>query len=166
MTSIEDSSLTTPYVELHFEPNWDYLSTVRTFIISFIAISISDKKKADEVAMSVNELLENAIKYSCREGIGIDIRINKPEKPDISVSVSNFATQEAADALIERISRIYEMPPMEAYLAFMKESISSTDGESRIGLARIRYEAGAMIRAEYNNGKVTVYARFDRETAE
>ena len=51
------------FIDLRFGPKWTYISTVRTFAENFIAISLENKKKAGIIAMSVNELIENAIKY-------------------------------------------------------------------------------------------------------
>ena len=57
------------FVDLKFGPKWKYISTVRTFVENFMAISLADKKKAGVIAISVNELIENAIKYSDSDDI-------------------------------------------------------------------------------------------------
>jgi len=146
------------FVDLKFGPKWTYISTVRTFVENFMAISLEDKKKAGLIAMSVNELIENAIKYSDKEDIQINFQIITNEKR-IYVNVSNHATIEEEKNLKKILDEINSLPPLEAYMSRMKASLNSLNDKSSIGLARVRYESHAEINHTYNNdGFVNVHA--------
>ncbi len=153
------------FVDLKFGPKWTYISTVRTFVENFMAISLSDKKKAGIIAMSVNELIENAIKYSDKESIQIKFQILTNEKK-IYVNVSNHASGEEERNLDSILAEINSLPPLEAYMNRMKLSIDSP-GRSSIGLARIRYESKAEISHTYDSdGLINVHAAIPIENDE
>ena len=146
------------FVDLKFGPKWTYISTVRTFVENFMAISLANKKKAGIIAMSVNELIENAIKYSDKEGIQIKFQIMSNEKK-IYVNVSNHATVEEENNLKKILAEINSLPPLEAYMNRMKSSLDSMNNKSAIGLARVRYESNAEINHTFNDeGFVNVHA--------
>ena len=132
------------YIELKFGPRWKYISSARGFIQNFIAISIEDKGKADKIAMAASELLENAVKYACGEETQLYVYVF-PNIGSIKVVVVNQANENAAASLKELFKKISQKPPMEAYISQMKEAAVRKDGKSQLGLARIRYEAGAEI---------------------
>jgi len=146
------------FVDLKFGPKWTYISTVRTFVENFMAISLENKKKAGIIAMSVNELIENAIKYSDKEDIQIKFQIISNENK-IYVNVSNHTTDSEEANLKKILAEINSLPPLEAYMNRMKSSIDSLNNKSAIGLARIRYESNAELNHTYNNeGFVNVHA--------
>jgi len=147
------------FVELRFGPNWEYISTVRNFIINFLAITLDDKKRADRIAMAVNELVENAIKYSVEDGIEINLEVLK-NSHQINVTVRNHGSEDQYEILNNIITEINNLPPLEAYMKRMKESATKMDKESNIGLARIRYETNANISPSYNDQFITVHAEF------
>ena len=146
------------FVDLRFGPKWTYISTVRTFVENFMAISLENKKKAGIIAMSVNELIENAIKYSDKEGIQIKFQIISTEQR-LYVTVSNHSSAEEENNLRTILNEINNLPPLEAYMNRMKSSVASLNDKSAIGLARIRYESKAKIDHTYDDeGFVNVHA--------
>lgn len=145
------------FVDLKFGPKWTYISTVRTFIENFMAISLDNKKKAGTIAMTVNELIENAIKYSDEDGIQIKLKIIYEENK-IDVVVSNHACEAEELNLRKILTEINSLTPLEAYMKRMQESAATISSKSTIGLSRIRYESNANIRHTYQNGFVNVYA--------
>ncbi len=147
------------FVELKFGPNWSYISTVRIFIVNFLAITLEDKKRADNIAMAVNELIENAIKYSDRDGIEINLYVYD-EGNNIKVQVCNHAEENTVRDLERILGEINKESPLDAYMKRMKESSQSINKKSTIGLARIYYETGAKIESSYEDGFVTVFAEF------
>jgi len=148
-----------PFVKLKFGPNWSYISTVRNFIVNFLAITIEDNKKADLIAMAVNELIENAIKYSDREGIEISLRFSK-NKRTIHAKVINHLKKKEYLFLKKFLREMLEEPPLEAYIKRMKAGSLTQSNKSMIGLARIRHETGAKIKCGYKHGYVKVTALF------
>jgi hypothetical protein len=150
------------YVELKFGPKWTYISTVRTFVENFMAITLENKKQATGIAMAVNELIENAVKFSDLEGSELNIYVTKEQKI-IKVIVSNHASQENIDDLQRCLKNLFENSPLDAYLKRMKDSVVSLDGKSALGLARIRYECQAQISTSVENGIVRITAEIPTE---
>jgi hypothetical protein len=150
------------YVELKFGPKWTYISTVRTFVEDFMTITLEDKKKATSIAMAVNELIENAVKFSDLEGSELNIYVTK-ERKIIKVIVTNHASQQDIDDLRKSLRELFESPPLDAYMKRMKDSAVSPDGKSTLGLARIRYECKAEIHTNIENGMVSITAEIPTE---
>jgi len=150
------------YVELKFGPNWKYISTVRIFIVNFLAITLEDKIRADHIAMAVNELVENAIKYSDQYAIEINLYVYN-EGDYITVSVCNYARAEEVEELTRILAEIKSEPPIDAFMKRIMEKSSKSKSKSTIGLARIIYETNANITSSYKDGIVSVHAEFGNE---
>jgi hypothetical protein len=150
------------YVELKFGPKWTYISTVRTFVENFMAITLENKKQATSIAMAVNELIENAVKFSDLEGSELNIYVTSAQKM-IKVIVSNHASQENIADLQSCLQELFENPPLDAYIKRMKDSSIAINGKSALGLARIRYECKADISTSIENGIVKITANIPIE---
>ena len=153
---MESRSEVKEYIELKFSPHWNYISAARGFLQNFLAISTSDQAKADRIAMSASELLENAVKYSvdCETHmyVGVD-----HSSDTVTVRVTNKSTPEAIESLKENFEKINKGEPLEAYVSQMKEAATRSDGKSQLGLVRIRYEAGANLSLDINeNHEVSI----------
>jgi len=150
------------YVELKFGPKWTYISTVRAFVENFMAITLENKKKATSIAMAVNELIENAVKFSDLDGSELNIYVISVQKI-IKVIVTNHASQENINDLQLCLKELFESPPLEAYIKRMKDRAVSLNGKSALGLARIRYECKAKISTNIENGIVKITAEIPTE---
>lgn len=145
------------FIQLKFGPRWKYISVVRAFIQSFLAVSISDIGKADKIAMAASELLENAVKYASEEETNIQVEVMPDDGERIAVTVQNTTTPESASALKTLFSEIMDGEPLEAYMKRMREAALRSDGKSQLGLARIRYETGGEMCLEVaDSGRVTI----------
>ena len=151
------------YVELRFGPRWTYISSVRKFLASFFLIGLSDKERAEQISMAASELLENAIKYSSEESSHLKIEVTRCGG-EIDVAVENPAEPQQINVLRREFALINSADPEEAYLKRMEEAARGV-GQSRLGLIRIRYEAGAQLRLETGDRVVTVHAIFSIEEA-
>lgn len=145
------------YVELKFGPKWIYISTVRAFVENFMAITLENKKQASTIAMAVNELIENAVKFSDLEESELNIYVTS-NRSKIKVIVINHASQENIADLQFCLQELFASPPLDAYIKRMKDSAASACGKSALGLARIRYECKAEINACIENGIVKIIA--------
>ncbi len=134
------------FLDLTFGPKWDYIPITRNYIENFLMINIDDKYRINKITMAASELLENAVKYSNRDGVRIIISKNDHQK-NISLKVLNYADKETAMAHIGRINKMNEYKPLEYYIERMKDSVTRTDGKAGLGLARINHEANATISA-------------------
>ena len=134
-------------VEIRFGPRWKFISPARVFIQNFIAVALSDRVKADAVAMATNELLENAVKYGTSDDTHCVVQAHS-DTGVIEASVTNQASEQSAHELKSIYDKIMTGDPLEAYIVQMREAAMRTDGKSQLGLARIRYETGADMRLE------------------
>ena len=153
----------TDYVELRFGPRWTYISSVRKFVANFFMIGLSDKERAEQISMAASELLENAVKYASEEEGYLKITIAKANN-QVDVCVKNKAETHHINTLRRELALIHSGPPEQVYLRKMEEA-AMTEGQSRLGLARIRYEAAAELRLEVHDGEVAIHAIFELEHA-
>ena len=148
------------FIEIIFGPRWTYIATVRSFLQSFLSITLADNKWADIISMSASELLENAVKYASEEGTKIQIE-HKKEENKLYLQVENFSASENTEMLKNEINIINDGDPQEMYLKKMQEAAFRTDGKSQLGLARIRYESNAVIQLKTDNNLVKIIVIFD-----
>jgi len=145
-TEKRDDNNSLGYIRLSFGPKWKYVACVRSFVQNFLSISISDSQKADKISMAVSELVENAVKYNAKEKTWLYIQLLSDDG-EILVESENYATPDNVKSLQKQLEKIYEKSPMDAYIERMKEAVSK-DGQSQLGLARIRCEANCDIKTE------------------
>jgi len=156
-------SLSADYVEMRFGPRWTYISCVRKFVASFFMIGLSDKERAEQISMAASELLENAVKYASEEEGYLKISIAKLTN-EVDVCVKNKAEAAHVNTLRREFALIHAGAPEQIYLRKMEEA-AMTDGQSRLGLIRILYEAGAQLKLDVNDGEVSIHAIFPLEHA-
>ena len=156
-------SLSADYVEMRFGPRWTYISCVRKFVASFFMIGLSDKERAEQISMAASELLENAVKYASEEEGYLKISIAKADN-EVDVCVKNKAEAAHVNTLRREFALIHSGAPEQVCLKKMEEA-AMTEGQSRLGLIRILYEAGARLKLDVNDGEVSIHAIFPLEQA-
>jgi hypothetical protein len=152
---IDKTSKPDGYIELRFGPRWKYIAVVRSFIQSFMALSLQNTTKADHVAMAASELLENAVKYAAGEDITVAADVFLKNE-NVSIAVSNEASPEAIEVLRSLFQKVKKGDPLEAYMTQMREAAVRKDGQSQLGLARIRYETGMDMQLKVDKNVVTI----------
>lgn len=155
------TTLTSDYVEMRFGPRWTYISCVRKFVASFFMIGLADKERAEQISMAASELLENAVKYASEDESYLKISIAK-QSNEVDVCVKNRAEPHNINTLRRELAMIQAGEPESVYLKKMQDA-AMTEGQSRLGLIRILYEAGARLRLEVNDGEVAIHAIFPLE---
>ncbi len=148
------------FVNITFGPCWNYVAVIRSFLQNFVAVSVPDHQLADKISLAVSELLENAVKYTSKNEIDVNLRIITENK-QIEVTVSNGLTEEQRKTLEKEIKEINTGTPLEAYLNKMRQATTRTDGKSGLGLARIRHDANAELSMEMKDTLVIMKALFD-----
>jgi len=151
------------HVELRFGPRWTYISCVRKFLSSFFLIGLSDKERAEQISMAASELLENAIKYSSEESSHLRVAVARRDGV-IDLVVENPAEPDQINVLRREFALISAAEPEEIYLKRMEEA-AKAGGQSRLGLIRIRYEAGARLQLVAGERSVAIHAIFPIEGA-
>lgn len=163
MEAMQITPVSSDYVELRFGPRWTYISTVRKFVASFFMIGLADKERAEQISMAASELLENAVKYASDEESYLKISIAK-QTSVVDVCVKNRAEPHHINTLRRELALIQAGNPESVYLKKM-ESAAMTEGQSRLGLIRILYEANAKLRLEVHDNEVAIHAIFPLEGA-
>jgi hypothetical protein len=149
------------YVELRFGPRWTYISCVRKFVAGFFMIGLADKERAEQISLAASELLENAVKYASEEETSLTISIAK-SAGEVDLCVSNAVEPHQLNVLRREFALATTGDAETTYLMRMKDA-AKTEGLSRLGLVRLRYEAGADLRLETTDGRVSIHAIFARE---
>ena len=157
------TTVSNDYVEMRFGPRWTYISCVRKFVASFFMIGLADKERAEQISMAASELLENAVKYASDDDSYLRISIAK-QSNEVDVCVRNKAEAHNINTLRRELAMIQAGQPETVYLKKMEEA-AMTEGQSRLGLIRILYEAGARLRLDVNDGEVSIHAIFPLEQA-
>src|SRR5437762_3837186 len=161
--SIQITPVSSDYVEMRFGPRWTYISCVRRFVASFFMIGLDDKERAEQISMAASELLENAVKYASEEEGYLKISIAKSTN-EVDVCVKNKAEPNHVNTLRREFALIHAGEPERVYLKKMEEA-AMTEGQSRLGLIRILFEAGAKLRLDVNDSEVSIHAIFTLEQA-
>jgi hypothetical protein len=161
--TMEITPVTADYVEMRFGPRWTYISCVRKFVASFFMIGLADKERAEQISLAASELLENAVKYASEDEGYLKIAISK-NLNEVDVCVKNKAEPQHINTLRRELAMISAGNPENVYLKKMEEA-AMTEGQSRLGLIRILYEANAKLRLDVNDGEVAIHAIFPLESA-
>ena len=149
------------YIQLKFGPRWRYIAVVRAFIQNFLAISFTDHSSAGKISMAASELLENAVKYATGEETEVSVALSAETK-ELIISVSNRSNKESITELKTLWETIMTGEPLEAYMSKMREAATRSDGKSQLGLARIRYETGSMMKLKIEGDMVTVELKYNK----
>lgn len=149
--SIQYEEKTTGYLDITFGPKWDYIPITRTYVENFLAIHSLDKKNISQIEMAASELLENAVKYSSKDGIRMMIHKNEKNK-EIILRIYNFSEEEGAQAVIKKITAMNSANPLDHYIKCIRESKKHKEQKNSagVGLARIYHEGEAKITPTYD----------------
>ncbi len=153
--------------EITFSPKWwSYVSSTRIMVSSFCNVALANEDIADKIAMTAQELLENAVKYSANPDENVALRFSIDNDERISLEVTNHASPESIATLQDQHAEISEGDPLMAYLQKMQRIAMDPGAEgSQLGLARIRYETGNELQLRIDGDKVTVRVEFNLNKA-
>src|SRR5581483_4251320 len=93
----------------------------------------------------------------------LKISIEK-QNNEVDVCVKNHAEAQQINTLRREFALIHAGEPESVYLKKMEEA-AMTEGQSRLGLIRILFEAGARLRLDVNDSEVSIHAIFPLENA-
>ncbi len=144
-------------LEMEFTPDWSFINDVRSFVETFCERGRVPIERASAVALTVHELLQNAIDYSTDGRAKLRLLLDASAQ-SITLSVSSHGNPEKVEGLRQLMQRLEQEPdPLKLYLALMKETAKKKGG-SGLGLARIRFEGGMDLKIEVEEGVVRVTA--------
>lgn len=131
-----------PIVQLRLRPMWRHVDGIRKFCGTFTAESFEDEALGERVGVVVHELTENAIKYS-RSGDSAELELSiRHGDGQIEIVVANSPAPEHVRGLHSAFEALRAVPAEEAYLAAMRRAATLPEGQSGLGLARIRHDCG------------------------
>jgi hypothetical protein len=134
---------------------------VRKFLSSFFLIALADRERAEQISMAASELLENAIKYSSETSDHLNVKVVRRAN-EIDVMVENPAEPQQINILRREMAIVNAAEPEAIYLKRMEEA-AKTGSQSRLGLIRIRHDAGARLELDARERDVAVHAIFALE---
>jgi hypothetical protein len=138
----------TDYVEIRFAPRRKYAPVVRAFVRSVLGASVQDTRTVVRAVVAVSELLENAVKHASSQETMVRIHVQSGEQGRVTVSVENRATADAIRAFQSSFAETMHGDALERYVECVRQAALRTDGKSRIGLSRVRYESQARMRLD------------------
>lgn len=147
---------------ISFSPKWwSYVSSTRIMVSSFCNVQLNNEEIADKIAMTAQELLENAVKYSASGDDNVSLEFLITEGERVVLMVRNRAKRESVETLKQQYAEVSEGDPLMAYLQKMQRIAMNPDAEgSQLGLARIRYETGCELQMRVDDDVVTMSVEF------
>ena len=148
-------------VTIRFEPLWAYIDNVREFCRSFARTTFRAPEIGERVSLVIQELLENAAKYSVPgEASELQLRV-KDGLSHVEVMVTSVPLKEHRDALVKELAMVNALDPETSYASAMRRAIERNDASSRLGLARIRHEGRFDLSIEDRGDQLRVIAKGD-----
>jgi hypothetical protein len=142
-------------VELRFQPLWLYVDAVREFCGFFARATFGREELGDRIGLVVHELVENAVRYG--DDNELELKVERTGD-QVSVSVANTVTDDHIRRLKDRFDEIVSLPPRDAYIAAMQRAATLPEGQSGLGLPRIRFEGQVELKLVATPGRVCVTA--------
>lgn len=149
-------------VFMRFRPMWAYITGTREFCRFFCATTFDQPDVAERVQLVIQELLENAVKYSSDSATcDVELAITELGSKEIEIAVSNFGSPNALVKLSAELARIALLSPEEAYVSAVQRAATLPDGSSaEMGLARVRFEGRVDIESsQTTDGRIRVTCR-------
>jgi ribosome-binding factor A len=150
------------YIKLTFDPCWELIQSIREFIERISYANIEKSSFASAAALTASELLENAVKFSSGDIVLLKVSYKNQPLHDakVFITVENKAEKKHIKRLRSALTEIHKNSPKEAYLKKLKEVMkrSFNDPTSRLGLARINFEASAHCTLEVKKKNVSITA--------
>ncbi len=153
-------------IALDMNADWRNTSHIQEAVWNFIYCSLDDEARADKISMVSTELVENAIKYGearPRDSEAVKFSL-KADVDKIVVEVRNRVKTGEYGEHVRRLDETIQWirgfeNPFEAYMKRLYLAARSTEEESCLGMARMAYEAEALLDfAENENEQITVQA--------
>jgi hypothetical protein len=147
------------YFHLVFEKRPRLVPIMRAFIEGYTAEVVDDADLASRIALTVHELMENAMGYSSDEGSAkLEIEFWRDEGSQrVRVRSSNAASEANVKDVCSITDRLSQADVFAVYLEMFEEASRRQQG-SKLGLARIAAEADMKICCSHANGRIEIVA--------
>lgn len=102
---------------------------------------ISRDAAENSLSFVLNELIENTAKYSNSQDKTVKVQVQLMEKV-LLLQVSNFITEELADAFMASVREILASNPEELYIRRLETNIEKSKGDSGLGFLTLINDYG------------------------
>lgn len=149
------------HFNLEFAASTMQITSVYRFTRDFYR-GVVDTDQAERLALTLYELLENAVRYSSGDSIRVRVEVGPSDDGrTVAVETVNQADADHIENVRTWLSRIHESDdPNTLYQQLMVESLSRDEG-SGLGLARVCCEAQMDLSFDLADSQLTVRASFD-----
>jgi hypothetical protein len=148
-----------PLIYLRFRPAWTYIEGVREFCRFFCAATYKQEDLAERVRVVLQETLENAVKYSTPDQQSELVLEVQAEPDSFRIAVTSRPDPRHLQTLKNELSHLRMLDPEAAYLQAFVRAANEPQASSRLGLARMRYEARFELHLdEQSDGRVCITA--------
>jgi len=134
------------------------LAGVRMLVSDLCSQCLEHREESALLVMAVQELMENLVKYS--EGGDDLLRFELcvlQDQPTARICTRNRVSSEHRGAVVDLVSRIVAAPDANALYDEMVASSGERDG-SRLGLIRVRAEAGLALSYSVESDRLSIAA--------
>jgi hypothetical protein len=148
------------HLSMHFSPTFDLITTAREFVMQFYDAILDDPDATSRVALTAQELLENATKYSADGTTILEIDVTKEESGHVlSVRTSNGADPKHLSELQRRFDAMDRSKDAFGYYTDLMRRTAKDEEVSGLGLARVWAEAEMDVRCSIVGREATITAR-------
>src|SRR5687768_13328178 len=124
-------------IAVSFPPEWEYVELIRGFAADYVARRLG-ASSAESMRVLVQELLENAVKYSlpatvARFELGLD-----PQTRTVEASTVNSAVVSRVQLLRRLVAEQEAHSPEEALARALARVPTLPEGKAMLGLVRLR----------------------------
>jgi hypothetical protein len=147
------------HFDLTIDPNVRFVSTVRRFVEASLERVLPDPDTLFRVAMTAQELLENAGRYCAAGSVELSFSARlEGEQAIIDIALSNDASAANISRLSDRIAAIGAASDPFAHYQTLIHQPTRAPGEPGLGLARIAAEAEMHLALEVSGNTVAIMA--------
>jgi two-component sensor histidine kinase len=155
LIAMQESTILKFGLQIQLRPRM--VSVVRRFVEDAFEKIVGDPNAVFRVSLAVHELLENAAKYAVGDKMDLTVHFESDGAGPI-IKLTNQTTPERIALLRARVSEIQSSnDPPTLYRAMMRRA-ADVQGESGLGLVRIRAEGELDLSLEIEGTLVTVTA--------
>jgi hypothetical protein len=134
-----DQGLGAPTLSVRFPPVWTHIQPLSTYAGAILEVK-GKGNAAERVAIVVNELLENAVKYG-DPAAEVTFELFADAGQAVVVRVTNKAHPSRVTILERELKRHATTSPKEAFARALERLQHLPEGSSMLGLSRVALEA-------------------------
>lgn len=155
-------------IDVSLRGDWNDVERVRASVWNCITAALGPDDARDALAMVAAELLENAVKHGSANDGAPPMRMRLRVAPSRGVIVveNTVASERCAERVLQSLEWMRGFASSEeAYYARLLALAEAPDeGGSGLGLARVAYEGGCVLSADYRAGVLYITAEMPLET--